>query len=136
MSPSPAEAHQSCEAIAHAYGVHADNWDADALADLFTEDGVFDRLGTQIAGRQTISEFIRNRPKDWWQRHQTSNFTFELGEDGKTAKGTLDLVLERGKVGENEVSQTLHCRYHDQFVLTDQGWKFKIRTVVMKEPDA
>lgn len=133
LTPNPREA---CEALAYAYGHHADAWEAEQLADLFTPDGVFNRLGTRIAGRETIRDFIANRPRNMWQTHRSSNFRFTLGDDGRSATGTLDLVLERGKVGETRISETVNARYHDQFVLTDAGWKFRIREVVLVERPA
>lgn len=127
------DAYRACEALAYAYGHHADAWEADKLADLFAPDGVFNRLGTKIAGREAIRDFIAKRPRNMWQTHEGSHFTFTLARDGRNATGTLDLVLKRGKAGEAEVSETLHARYHDQFVLTDAGWKFKLREVVLVE---
>ncbi|MGQ0700618.1 MAG: nuclear transport factor 2 family protein [Panacagrimonas sp.] len=129
--PGDAPAREACEALSHAYGHHADAWEAEALANLFTPNGVFDRLGRRIEGRETIRDFIANRPREWWQTHIGSNFTFELAPDGRNAKGTLDLELKRGKVGDDTVLETLRCRYHDDFVLSDEGWRFKLRQVVM-----
>lgn len=133
-TPNDDPARHACEALSHAYGQHADAWEADQLAALFAPDGVFNRLGMKIVGREAIRDFIANRPRDMWQTHHGSHFTFQLDDDGTTATGTLDLVLKRGKVGDAHASETVHARYHDQFVLTDAGWKFKIREVVLKEP--
>ena len=127
-------ARQACETLAYAYGHHADAGEADKLAELFTTDGVFNRLGTRIVGREAIRDFIANRPTHIWQTHRASNFTFELVGDGRSATGTLDLVLERGQLGDTRISETVHARYHDQFVLSEAGWKFKIREVQIVEP--
>lgn len=123
------EARRQCEALSHAYGTHADAWQAQALADLFTPDGVFDRLGTRIEGRDAIAAFIANRPREFWQRHQGSGFTFVLAADGQTATGTLDLVLEKGRVGQDAVIETVRARYYDQFRRTPEGWRFQERQV-------
>lgn len=130
MSTNPS-ARDACEHLVFAYGEYADAWEAEKLAQLFTIDGVFNRLGTRIEGRDAIRAFIENRSRDPWQIHRNSNFRFELGADGRSAKGALDLVLDRGKLGETAVSETLRCRYQDFFVLTDEGWKFKLRQVAM-----
>ena len=131
MNTNTLDARAACETLSHAYGHHADAWEADKLAELFTPDGVFNRLGLRITGREAIRTFIANRPRDMWQTHRGSNFTFTLGDDGRTATGTLDLEMARGKVGETQASETVHARYHDQFVLTDEGWKFSLREVVL-----
>lgn len=124
----------ACAALTRAYGHHADAGQPDQLAALFTADGVFDRLGTRIVGHQDIRDFIANRPRDSWQIHRGSNFTFELAADGCTATGTLDLELLRGKLGETTASEIIQARYHDRFVLTDAGWKFAQRSVRLIEP--
>ncbi|MGH8516943.1 MAG: VOC family protein, partial [Panacagrimonas sp.] len=67
---------RDCEALAYAYLEYADQWRAEDLAGLFTEDGVLDRLGNLIVGRQAIAAFIANRPREFWQRHRGSGFTF------------------------------------------------------------
>lgn len=130
------DARAACETLSHAYGHHADTGEPDKLAELFTPDGVFNRLGTKIAGRDSIRAFIANRPRDIWQTHRGSHFTFQLADDGRTATGTLDLEMSRGKAGETQASETVYARYHDQFVLTDTGWKFKLREVVLAERPA
>lgn len=136
MTTHALDARQACEALSQAYGYHADAWEADLLAELFTPDGVFNRLGTQIIGRDAIRSFIANRPREVWQKHRSSRFAFQLGADGRSATGTLDLALDRGTVGQTQASETVHARYHDQFVLTDAGWKFKMREVVLLERPA
>jgi hypothetical protein len=136
MSPTDTAARAACEALAYAYGHHADSWEADQLADLFTPDGVFNRLGVKIAGRDAIRDFIANRPRTMWQVHEGSGFTFSLGPDGRSATGTLDLVLKRGMPGQPQASETLRARYHDQYAQTDAGWKFTLREVVLLESPA
>ncbi len=133
---STVDAREACERLSHDYGHHADAWEADKLAELFTPDGVFNRLGTKIAGRDAIRAFIAGRPRDVWQTHRGSHFTFTLGDDGRSATGTLDLEMARGKAGETQASETVYARYHDQFVLTDAGWKIKLREVVLIERSA
>jgi hypothetical protein len=123
------EARRQCEALSHAYGACADAWEAERLANLFTADGVFDRLGTRIVGREAIARFIANRPREFWQRHHGSHFTFAMAADGQTATGTLDLVLEKGRVGSDAVIETVRARYHDQFQNAADGWRFRERQV-------
>lgn len=126
---TPEEARSACEELTRAYNHHADSWNSDALAALFTPDGVFDRLGKRIEGRAAIAHFIANRPREFWQVHTVSNFTFELASDGRSATGTLDLDLGRGKVGDDTVIETVRARYRDRFELTPEGWRFALREV-------
>lgn len=121
--------HRDCEALAYAYLEYADQWRAEELAALFTADGVLDRLGNLIVGREAIATFIASRPREFWQRHQGSIFTFALVVDGQTATGTLDLLLEKGRVGQDAVIDTVRARFHDQYERTDQGWRIRRREV-------
>ena len=129
-------ARAACEALTQAYGHHADAGEADALAALFTADGEFRRLGVSIAGRERIRDFIASRPRDIWQRHCSSGFVFRLADDGRSAHGSLDLMLERGQLGDTRITETRYARYQDRFLLTDQGWKFSLREVQWLEPSA
>lgn len=124
-----AHARVACEKLAHDYGRFADEWQADALAALFTPDGVFDRLGTRFEGRAAIAHFIANRSREVWQKHSGSAFTFTLAADGHSANGTLDLELQRGRIGDPQVQETLRARYHDRYTLTDEGWRIALREV-------
>ncbi len=124
-------AQEACEALSHDYGRLADAWDAEGLAALFTEDGVFDRLGTRYEGREAIRHFIANRPREFWARHEGRNFRLQLAADGRSAEGWLDLRLERGRAGETTPFEVINARYHDRFLLTPAGWRFAERKVVM-----
>lgn len=124
-----AAARAACEKLAHDYGRLADAWQAEELAQLFTPDGVFDRLGVCFEGREAIREFIAHRPRDFWQRHHSSDFEFALSDDGRKATGQLKLVLERGKQGQTQIEETLHAQYTDRYVLSTEGWKIERREV-------
>lgn len=128
-----AEAERACLALAEAYGHLADTWQAEALAALFTEDGVFNRLGREIAGRAAIREFIANRPRDHWQRHRSRRYRFALGTDGTTAEAWSDLEMERGLAGSEQVGEVIRARYHDRFALTAEGWRIRLREVRLSD---
>lgn len=125
------EAQRACEALCKAYGPHADAREADALANLFAPDGVFDRLGTEFKGREAIRSVIAGRPAGVWTKHVCSNVRIEVGADGRGAHGTVDLEMERGQDGSDK-SEKLRGVYTDRFVLTDEGWRFASRKVVLK----
>lgn len=129
MNQTASPEYLACHELALAYGHYADTWEAEALAGLFTPDGVFDRLGTRFCGREAIAAFIANRSREVWQRHHSGAFGFELAADGRSASGTLELRLERGKRGDDRVLETVHARYHDRYVLSAEGWRFSLREV-------
>lgn len=125
------EARQACEALCKVYGPHADAGEADAVANLYVPDGVFDRLGQQIVGRDAIRRVLSGRPPGVWTRHVCSNAKIDVAPDGRTATGRVDLDMERGREGADQVDK-IRAEYFDQFVLTEDGWRFAVRKVVMR----
>lgn len=119
-----------CEALCKAYGQLADAGHADAFADLYIADGVFDRLGQLFHGREAIRNIVAGRPAGLWTRHRCSNVRIEVSADGRTASGRVDLEMQRGREGSAEIEH-IRAEYHDQFVLTEKGWRFSSRKVVM-----
>lgn len=118
----------ACTALCKAYGELADANEADAFAALYTEDGVFDRLGQLIEGPAALRNVIAGRPPGTWSRHVCSNIRIEVDADGRNASGTVDLDMQRGIAGSDEV-QRLQAVYHDRYVLTDAGWRIRLRKV-------
>jgi len=129
MNNTAVAARSACEALALHYLEYADQWRAQDLADLFTVDGVLDRLGNEIVGREAIASFIANRPREFWQRHHGTGFSFALDATGDRATGSLDLHLERGRHGDDTVVDTVRARFHDQYERTDEGWRICRRDV-------
>lgn len=117
-------------ALNELYSRYAHSYDfgrGEALADLFTEDGVFYRPGLEpLVGREALVELVTERFKTVpGCSHQMTNLYFEEAEDGVVKGHAYALVL---RVAEGD---SLRCRnlgwYEDELVSTDQGWKFKSR---------
>lgn len=126
-----ARAIAECEALCKRYGEYADAGKADAFADLYVADGVFDRLGQKFVGREAIRRVIADRPAGIWSKHSWRNIRIELDDDGCGAGGLVDLEMQRGKAGVAEV-ENIRAEYHDRFALTPDGWRFASRQVVLK----
>lgn len=125
-----AQALAACETLCKAYGRHADAGEAEALANLYTENGVFDRLGQKFEGRAAIRGVIANRPPGVWTEHRCGNIRIELDDDGRGASGRVDLEMNRGRSGEPEVEH-IRAEYFDRYVLTEEGWRIALRRVAM-----
>lgn len=120
----------ACTALCKAYGALADAGEADAFAALYSEDGVFDRLGQLIEGRAALRQIIAGRPPGTWTKHVCSGIEISVDDDGRGASGVVDLDMQRGVAGSDEVQQ-LRAVYHDRYALTDQGWRIRLRRVVL-----
>ncbi len=120
----------ACTALCKAYGLLADAGNADQFARLYTEDGVFDRLGQLISGHAAIREVIAGRPPGTWSKHVCSNIRITVDADGRHASGIVDLDMQRGIAGSDDV-QRLRATYHDRYTLTADGWCIQLRKVVL-----
>jgi len=121
---------EACTALCKAYGALADAGKADEFARLYVEDGVFDRMGQLISGHAAIREVIAGRPPGTWSIHVCSNIRITVDADGCNASGVVDLDMQRGIAGSDDV-QRLRGIYHDRYTLTAEGWRILLRKVVL-----
>lgn len=126
----------TCHRLALSFFAHNDAGEYDALAALFTEDGEFARPtdpDNPVRGRQAIHEAFVSRPGGRVTRHVCSNLLVEaLSED--RARGSMYVVLYMGeagdtaKLGVRAKPVQLVGEYHDEYRLTDEGWRIARRT--------
>jgi hypothetical protein len=109
------------------YNLAIDSGDADAYANTFTPDGVFNNNN----GRDALLNFARNyakAPANLARRHWNTNLVITPTAEG--ANGTVYLFLLDTSAKPPAIGVTL--KYEDQLVKTAQGWRFKRR---MTRPD-
>lgn len=108
-------------------------YDADAIAGLFVDGGVWD--GGELFGRAEGLDGIRAHfsgasQRITWALHFTLNPLIEVATDGRTATGTWYLwqpCTRRRSSG--EVQAWLAGTYDDTYRRTDDGWRFDTVTV-------
>ena len=128
------------EQLNAAYGHYIDTGEdqGQAWARLFTPDAVFTRQnGDKYIGREQLAGLGRTigsrGPKA--VAHFATNVWIQPSPEG--AVGKVYAVIIRfpdDKMDENDprpVDVKLGARYHDTYVKTADGWRFKSRTVVM-----
>ena len=127
---------QACTELIHRFAERNDARDADALADMFVEDGVFARptLPDQpIRGRETIRAQFRARPPGKMTRHVCVNTIVNvLSADEASARSYILLFtadLPEGAVPPVKAdAKQLLGAFDDAFVRDDDGaWKFRHR---------
>ncbi len=101
-----------------------DNYDADALADLFTEDAVWDGgIRGRNDGREEIRRFFERAPERLpFAMHMVMNPIIEV--DGDSAKGTWYLFQPCTFADQNRAVWGA-ARYDEDYVKIDGQWKFK-----------
>ena len=114
--------------LTYAYGLAIESQDENSMAALFTEDGSvdFSSLGRGvIRGHDALREFYRST----WPLEVKPFFTNHvITIDGESASGICSLENRAVRDGESWIGAG---RLHDNYVLTDGGWKFSARRVEM-----
>lgn len=113
------------------YNWAIDTGDAQAYANTFTKDGVFNTM----QGREQLAGFI-----DRWvtsmngsaRKHWNSNLHIE--GDGKTAKGKVYLLLLDTSV--QPAAIVASANYNDELKKTAEGWRFTKRSTSPDRPAA
>ncbi len=101
-------------------------YSADALCELFTEDGVWDggEMGV-FEGRDKVHRFFTNMPKIMsFAIHHVTNSAVEVNEDATAARGRWYLI-QTATLTETNQAVWLAARYEDDLVLEGDKWKFR-----------
>jgi len=131
-----------CRNLCYEFAYLIDTRQYSKLAALFAEDGVFDRVGQVLRGRQDIVEALLNRSSELRTRHVCNNIHFiEVGPDVARA-----VVYNTTLVGKGDpegmpapygMSQGAFLEFRDLYRRTADGWRFGERkaSVVLMPPD-
>jgi len=121
-----------CERLIHLYAMLNDAGDFDAMAEMFTEDGVFARPSqgdVLIRGKAAILAAYTSRPPRF-TRHLITSVVVTV-EDGENARAHSYLTLYTGQSGDSlpRAAEPTYLigDFMDRFVLRDGTWKFSER---------
>jgi uncharacterized protein (TIGR02246 family) len=108
------------------YGPAVDDRDADAIAELFAEDSVFDTVAGVMRGREQVVAYYLERLSQFGASfHYPHSQTVEFdGED--RAHG---LVTAHAEMASGSEAFWVALRYHDEYVREDGRWRFAVRRV-------
>lgn len=126
----------ACARLVNQFAVCNDAGRYDTLAALFAEDGQYARPTDPdnfVVGREAILAAFKARPADKLTRHLISNVVIDV-QAPTSASGICYVTLYSGstarpaeKHGFVGQLSPLIGEYHDDFVLTTDGWKFRRR---------
>ena len=111
--------------LKHRYCAYCDdNYDADGIASLFTEDAIWDGgMMGRAEGRDGIRDFFTGSPESMtFAVHMVMNPIIEV--DGDTAKGTWYL-FQACTFAEGNRAVWGSARYNEDYVRVDGAWRFK-----------
>jgi len=107
----------------------------DAFVALFVADGVFERPGLVCHGHAEIRRFLDARPPDRTTRHLCTNVRIDMtGPDSATGQcHALMFQSQEGQGGDGPLryAPPVLVDYHDDFVRTPHGWRFKERKTTL-----
>lgn len=125
----------ACTRLCVDFANHIDARRYEPLLDLFTDDGVLDRMGTVTSGRAEIARFLDARPAGMATRHLCTNIriAFASADD---ATGFCYVLFFQGVPGTaGEPAQASGppsvVEYHDRYQRTPQGWRIRERRIRM-----
>jgi hypothetical protein len=126
---------QVCTRLVLDYVYFNDTQNYEELARLFAEDGVFIRPnGDSVSGRNAILNSYRSRPAGRLTRHICTNIRI-TPTSANRASGLTYAIVYSANPNETPVQhfglkadgRTLIGEFEDEFVRTDEGWRFASR---------
>ncbi|MBL0421919.1 nuclear transport factor 2 family protein [Ramlibacter sp. AW1] len=103
--------------------------------DLFTEDGVLDRMGTPVTGRAGLAAFLQARPAMVETRHLCTNVRVELTSADEATGFCYALFFQGTSDGPGGPATATGApgvvEYHDRYRRTPQGWRIQERRIRM-----
>lgn len=138
VSATPVDVQQAldeaaCARLCVAFANHIDARRYDAWLDLFTDDGVLDRMGTRVTGRAELARFLEARPATVETRHLCTNIRVNLASTDE-ATGFCYVLFFQGVPGAAGEAATASgapgiVEYHDRYRRTPQGWRIQERRI-------
>jgi 3-phenylpropionate/cinnamic acid dioxygenase small subunit len=134
------QAVQACERLLLELADLTDHGPYDQIAELFTEDGEFDRDGTVVSGREALRDLYAERPASLMTRHMVSNVIVTMvSEREATSQAYATVYRYRSSEAAKPVPPVVcHgpesvAEYQDHLVRTPEGWKLRrrvLRTII------
>ena len=122
----------ACAALIADYAYYVDHREFGKAVDLFTDDGRIDRPDLVSNGRAEIAAHWSSRPASIVTRHVCSPPSFRDIEQETATAVTYFTLYHLNHDGDGPppmVDPAALGEFHDSFVKTDDGWRFRLRKV-------
>lgn len=123
----------ACERLEHDYAIYRDRGNAEAFANIFTEDGEWGRPTTILKGRDAIRDYIESSSDHPPEVHMQFTTTIQITPvDETTATGISYAMVLEAPISEDGLPVTLAAfqvasESRSVYKLTDEGWKIATR---------
>ncbi len=133
----------ACERLEHDYAIYRDRGDAEAFANIFTEDGEWGRPTTVLKGREAIREYIASSSGGPPEAHMQFQTTIQITPvDDTTATGISYAIVLEAPIPEEGlpvpiIGFQVASESRSTYRLTDEGWKIAKReyTTLFVDPE-
>ena len=133
----------ACERLEHDYAIYRDRGDAEAFANIFTEDGEWGRPTTVLKGREAIRDYIASSAGGPPEAHMQFQTTIQITPvDDTTATGISYALVLEAPIPEAGLPATtagfqVASESRSTYRLTDDGWKIATReyTTLFVDPE-
>jgi hypothetical protein len=119
-----------CWQLLLGYVRHLDDGNGEGVAALFAEDGVWDRAGKTIRGRDQIRATVLNRPKNLVMRNIVTNLVVDPTDENHASGRAYYFYYrdETSGLGPNDLPRHVAGPafvgdYMTNFVRTPEGWR-------------
>ena len=120
-----------CIELSSAFAYFLDRREYAALADLFTEDGVWTRYGIDLRGHDAIVLELNKRPANQFTRHVTTSHHFTSLTENVAAAVSCNLSFfsfdEGAPPSLFKPGNTIVLDFEDTYAQTPRGWRFTSR---------
>lgn len=122
---------EACRRVVIEFSHRLDHREFDRVAGLFAPGGVWRRHGEELIGRQRVLEVVSARPASPIERHLVTTIHVEV-DSPESARAVSYAVVIRGD--RDATTETAGAgvvtvgEFHDQLVLTTDGWRIAERT--------
>jgi hypothetical protein len=121
----------ACQHLITAFAHHLDHRRFREVAALFAEDGVWRRRGESMRGPAQIRAFLEQRAPTVVERHVMTGTLVEQLSDTTCAATSYVTILRTDHAGDDVPTirgPVMFGEFHDEFRLTDDGWRFSYRS--------
>jgi SnoaL-like domain len=133
MSIDEVRARVELRALVDEYAWRTDHYDYEGYADLFTPDGAVSAVNPgasepffSVSGREELVGVVHGNDQFVRTFHAVENHRCSV--DGRQASGvTYCTAHHLLSEGENPQTLVMLIRYHDEYAVTDAGWRFRSR---------
>ncbi len=133
----------ACERLEHDYAIYRDRGDAEAFANIFTEEGEWGRPTTVLKGRDAIRDYIASSSDHPPEAHMQFTTTIQITPVNETtATGISYAIVLEAPIPEDGLPVTISAfqvasESRSLYKLTDDGWKIATReyTTMFVDPE-